>query len=1179
MRITDDVDIPDKLIDAAADGSLVLFVGAGVSRNQPSSLPLFDGLAERLAELQGENYDRSDPPDAFVGRLCDTAPVVREQARAIISSPASLPNSGHRAIVRLANASAAFRVVTTNYDEHLTTAATGAGIDVGDIYHGPAVPLGRDFSGVVHLHGRVSRSASELVLTDDDFGRAYLTDGWARTFVQDLFLNRTVLFIGYSHGDSVMKYLARGLPPTTSRFALTEIPHDRKWKDLGITPVSYPDNNDHAALTAVLDAWASQLEMGHLDHRARVREIVSSPPSKLPVEADYITHAVTTPTGVRAFTDEARGEAWLRWAEGQQIFKNLFLGGACATDESRILANWFVERYVSDPGPDSVDLGFRTLARLGPVVCDELMRALSRAVYFLGKTSPEEARKWSIVITCAIRTHAGGTSETLNTTNGVLSGRWALPHLRRATQPRLQLSEDRPWFVTETATEPLSLKGTIRWPSTQAEIEHLWDSVRDELPTLGTAVLQIFEQALRDAHDILASFNGDAYWDSWNFSRSAIEPHEQDSFRDYESTLIDGLRDAGTLLSSEEPSLIKRWLSDEHALFRRIGIHLLTETPTLSSQEKLRILLEGRHVFDHDLKHEVYRLLASITPDLNDEARKTLLESILSGPTGFDDEPVLHQRVIFDLTEWLSRYVQNWPELETAVTQIREDRPGIGVREHPDFDHWMESGTWGGSLPFDVDEFIGLIESKGTSEAIQQLENRDYSERHFNEPTWDDACSLLRQVVAKRPDLGASLLTTADSDDWNHRDDLIASAIRGLSDASLPDKSIRDAIQAITPFADKDPFTRPLSEFCLSKVQKVEMREPATLDDLDDLAESIWSSHAQTFGDQDSEDWMMLGLNTWPGFLAQYWVNRIRLRWRAHPDDWHGLSERERAKVLAMLETDADAGKPVLAVLAYELYFFFAADPAYTAEVLFPVFDSSLSERAAHAWRSYMHHPRATDSLLDAGFWDLLQTSKQVITDSENKRDESRYWWLIASICVRSSARTINRQELIDRLAGQPQDLVSFIDALADALADAKDLEAEQAWRAWIREAVQRRVGSPPGVQTDGEKAAWGDMALRLGTTAAEAVTLCDKAPGPLGSRTTFKDVQDSELHTHADLIVSAITRRMNVTPSTTDWHIEHQIGELMTRLAGTSVDETLLRQMVERAITIGVHNAAGWLR
>jgi hypothetical protein len=36
-----------------------------------------------------------------------------------------------------------------------------------------------------------------MVLTDADFGRGYLVEGWARRFLVELFRHCTVLFVGY----------------------------------------------------------------------------------------------------------------------------------------------------------------------------------------------------------------------------------------------------------------------------------------------------------------------------------------------------------------------------------------------------------------------------------------------------------------------------------------------------------------------------------------------------------------------------------------------------------------------------------------------------------------------------------------------------------------------------------------------------------------------------------------------------------------------------------------------------------------------------------------------------------------------------------------------------------------------------------------------------------------------
>lgn len=1182
MRITAEVDIPDELVGAASDGSLVVFVGAGVSLNPPSDLPLFDGLAKSLAQLQGVALEKDVPPDAFVGRLCDNAPVVREQARAIISAPTSRPNDTHRAIVRLANASAAFRLVTTNYDEHLTSAADDAGIDVGDVYHGPAVPLGRDFTGVVYLHGRVSRPAIEMVLTDDDFGRAYLTDGWARTFVQDLFMNRTVLFVGYSHNDLVMKYLARGLPPTTSRFALTEIPGDPKWKDLRITPVSYPEENKHAALTAVLEAWADRLQMGQLDHRAQVKDIVRGTPPKLPVEADYIAYAVTTPAGVRAFAEEARGAEWLRWAEDQPVFANLFAGGSCSSDESLVLVSWFVDRYVKDQ--DSADLALGTLARLGPIVCNEVMREMARSVYFLGKSSPELARKWSTVVSGALVTHTANPEEIwLSPYGSTITGASAVPILRRATRPRLVLSEDRLWFATELSEEPTRVKGEIAWSGRKSDVKKLWDSVRDELSTVAVSVLQIFEQSLRDAYEMLETFNGHTAWDRWSFSRSAIEPHSQDRAPYFENTLIDGLRDVGVLLTAEDKSIVGRWLLDPHALFRRLGIHLLTEDMSTSDQEKLKTLLDGQHLFDRAVKHEVYRLLARIAAGLNGEDRERLLAQILEGPPPIDvdheTEAILRQQSILDVAEWLSRYVQGWQQLDVAIAEIRTNRPGIRVREHPDFGRWMESGTWDGELPFDVDEFSELIDSDGPDEGLRQLVSRDYSERRFDEPTWDDACSLVRQVVAKRPDIGHLLLPAAELQKAERRDDLIFATISGWSDTTLPDRTMHDALQSVKDLVDRVEFAQPISELCLSAVEKAETREPQLLEELDTLASLLWNAHAATFDDSRTDDWLMVGLNTWPGFLAQYWINKIRLRWRAERDDWQGFSTPEKTTISTMLTAKTAAGNPALAILAKEVYFLFAADEAYTAANLFPIFAMELDTRAPHAWTSYLHNPRANDAFLDAGFWQLLQSISAHTSDFPDDYIDRQYWQMLASICIHSSATAVHRDQLIDRLAAEQSgaQIVSFIGALADILADAEDLEANQAWNSWIRDTIHKRSQSPPGVQTLAEKSAWGDMALRIGTPMVEALVLCDTAPGPLGPGTTFSEIPEAVLRADSNLLAEVVTHRIHVTPQA-DGHIDHELNSLALRLIENSVDAALIRTMAESAMKIGIHRAANWV-
>ena len=221
-----DVNFPEALLAARKEARLVVFAGAGISVPSPSNYPNFRALAievagERLALAEGQ------PIDQFLGKLNDLKVQVHKLVRDILDNPSSKPNSMHFDLLRLFDSPEGLKLVTTNFDTHFSSAA----LDVFgerntcEIHCAPALPLGHAFSGIVYLHGAVNRPADRLVLTDSDFGRAYLTEGWARLFLQRIFETYTVLFAGYSHNDPVMNYIARGFTPEmgkSRRFALVK---------------------------------------------------------------------------------------------------------------------------------------------------------------------------------------------------------------------------------------------------------------------------------------------------------------------------------------------------------------------------------------------------------------------------------------------------------------------------------------------------------------------------------------------------------------------------------------------------------------------------------------------------------------------------------------------------------------------------------------------------------------------------------------------------------------------------------------------------------------------------------------------------------------------------------------------------------------------------------------------
>ena len=137
------------------------------------------------------------------------------------------------------------------------------------------------------------------------------TEGWARRFLQEMFSKYAVLFVGYSHNDPVMHYLARGLPSSAEgrRFALTPEGQERFWKHLGIVALAYRKRrgkDPHRELGLALARWVTLTAERPLDKRERIRGITSRLPPGAGEDHDYLVNALNDEYTARFFAEFAR---------------------------------------------------------------------------------------------------------------------------------------------------------------------------------------------------------------------------------------------------------------------------------------------------------------------------------------------------------------------------------------------------------------------------------------------------------------------------------------------------------------------------------------------------------------------------------------------------------------------------------------------------------------------------------------------------------------------------------------------------------------------------------------------------------------------------------------------------------------------------------------------------------
>jgi len=120
------LEIPEEVLKAQEEGTLVIFAGAGISRDSPAGLPDFAGLAKKIGEGTRLPYDgnENDPFDQYLGKLATDGVKVHSVAADIILKCNALANEYHRLIPQLFPAQEKIKIVTTNWDGLLQRAMT-----------------------------------------------------------------------------------------------------------------------------------------------------------------------------------------------------------------------------------------------------------------------------------------------------------------------------------------------------------------------------------------------------------------------------------------------------------------------------------------------------------------------------------------------------------------------------------------------------------------------------------------------------------------------------------------------------------------------------------------------------------------------------------------------------------------------------------------------------------------------------------------------------------------------------------------------------------------------------------------------------------------------------------------------------------------------------------------------
>jgi len=1027
-------DIPLKLIEAQEDDRLVFFCGAGVS--YPAGLPDFSGLVDNIYSSLPEEKDdleaqaiKSDFYDRALGLLERRVgkALVREQIISQLEVDSSSNLETHRAIIQLSKTKLGnYRLVTTNVDHGFVIA--GDDLDL-QCDAAPKLPVAKrhKLKSIVHLHGLVDKindpGGDNLVFTSGDFGSAYLTERWASKFVTDLFVNFTVVFVGYSVNDPVIRYMTDAIaaeqrqgdelfnrpyviaattPSNTERSV-------KEWEAKGVDPILYVSGGkNHPNLHNSLKAWAAHSRdgLGGKQKIIKTKAVIEPVP---PYDSDESIQQVidtikektedsdreVTGHPAKVFSELESPPASLEWLKifekegllslaapnnGPQIssFDPVGINLVRPNEISFHLWRWLLKHLVND---DFILWIIDKGVCLHPQFLDMVSREIR------GESIGEPYLTfWRVVTSGHV---SSGHRIPLDGSDVIVSLTKGLDNLNKLAfakliEPAFKLSKSFYWAGDDEDAEdetkiPYSVEvevGLQEWV-----FDQLVES--DIYPLEMIDILPVVSQSLLTAIDLLSSVEkADDKNDLSTWEIISIEPHEQNHRHSGISHLIEMCRDLWLALfevDEEKAALqVLLWKSYRYPVFRRLCIHAHTAVSLGSTEQVLDYLLEdnGWWLWSICTTREVYRLLAKMWAGLSIDQADRLLGAIVIGPPrnmfrdDLTDDDFSERR---DRERWLmlaklesfGRALHG--EAANLLLELSDNYPKWRLQggERDEFNSWFST-----SVGNDSDITVEKLFLLPAAERVDLLSKDDQRFgdgridvfRYAGKDNAPGVVETLRYVFGSTlslPKVWHAGLTGLAEGNYHAWLELAPLIVE------LPDELYAEEAWAIAWWLRK-------------AVSKIEVNSAE-----EEYCWSIVNRHIELNGSvdidlDDEDDAVGKAINNPVGIMTEAILDRLNLH---KVERNSGLPEPQPLSILNAV-CDGVGGGFLLGrvILCSRLSYFYSVDQSWAQDKIIPLLDLDANPEAVAYWQGYLWAPRITaDLAIDLKSSMLLMLERNVL--------------------------------------------------------------------------------------------------------------------------------------------------------------------------------------------------------
>lgn len=1066
MYITENVDIPEKILEAQENGNLVIFAGAGISMGKPSCLPNFSDLTKEIVNLCGEKFDKGKEPDIYLGELDEKKGSVHQKTINIFKKSKSY-NEIHKNIIRLFgnNNEKNIKIVTTNFDRHFSEAIEDLKkegyIDNIHEYSAPAIPRGNNFNGIVYLHGNVNQNAEELILTDKDYGRAYLVEGWAADFIRSLYdSNYTILFLGYSHDDVVLKYLARGMKKKQNKFALVADGSNvyKKWGTINIKAILYPVNNkEHIELNKAIKELSDQINWGFPNHETHIKQITELLPPIRKEDNDYIKYSLRKIERINVFCNYAEDSRWVKWLDDNEFLKNIF-SYTSLSDCEKTLSFWLAKMVVSDKTNIIKSIIIKNYSKLNIITADEILSQIS-------KLSKIDEKKW--LIEWLIIIFKNFPSYRLD--DETYFGDQFIEIIKKLDFKNEEDKSDIIFIIIKNLinfeinannslfdTNP-SYKIKF-YPATYILKKLYEDVVKKNLDLISEKIIPYMIEMFKESFNYLKLLKlADHNFDILSIERNCLDKHN-DEYPENVDFLIDILRDC---IKYQAENKIESRFYYYHSLktsgmplLERFYIYSITLEKEYSYEKKMNLIIDEGWFFNSSVESEIYNLIISSENFSHEIISK--LEIITKERKNFLDKnnkERLEYHSLFDRIEWLiGKGIESYSlkSLKESLKNSYNFLPTSNPEKHGIINVPIQFKS-----PISKNELKNL-DFSDIFELIKKYEGKSSYEDKGNkiiEYDLDSLLNLLKDLISSDWNYAEKFYKNFNNKKIEFNENIWNSFFRGIENHFekldkiteminrflYQEKCVAEIANLFSSFSNKDiHFSYDTFNILISLIDRlIQIEVP---------------SKFNNEKDQNKIDWLFRAINCSKGQFTIFLLKILSI-------SYQNKSEKQTKDIFKELDKILKIDMARI-IISSQLNMLFNINQQWTKANLLPLMDAKNNDKATQSWEGYLGWGTYNLHLLkELSSYSINAT--ELINGFDNPMYQNRFCEIISNSILYAFDDETKRGEFLRKFIKKSNDKMKecFHNNLFLILKKISSVEIyDNVWMKWLKKYIEERI-------------------------------------------------------------------------------------------------------------------------